>query len=94
MEIDLYIDDIISSCSRSEKIDLYKALLEDGEVLSSKEQMEKELEEKRAQEFLLMQELEAMSPYELKKTLCNLFGIGTYTDEAALRERLEEIIKA
>ena len=41
MEIDIDIDDIICSCSRSEKRDLYKALLEDGEVLSAKEKMEK-----------------------------------------------------
>ena len=92
MEID--IDDIITSCSKQEKIDLYKALLEDGYVLSEKEKIQKEREEDLAQEFHLMQTLEAMSQYELKQTLCNLLNVATYSDEAALRKALEPIIKA
>lgn len=94
MEIDIDIDDIIMSCSKREKKDLYKALLADGDVLSEKEKMQKEREEELAQEFHLMQTLEAMSRYELKQTLCNLLGVATYSDEAALREALESIIKA
>ena len=94
MEIDIDIDDIIMSCSKREKKDLYKALLEDGDVLSEKEQMQKEREEELAEEFHLMQTLEAMSRYELKQTLCNLLGVAKYSDEAALREALEPIIKA
>ena len=39
MEIDIDIDDIIMSCSKREKKDLYKALLEDGDVLSEKEKI-------------------------------------------------------
>ena len=94
MEIDIDIDDIIMSCSKREKKDLYKALLEDGDVLSEKEKMQKEREEQLAEEFHLMQALEAMSQYELKQTLCNLLGVATYSDEAALRKALEPIIKA
>ena len=94
MEIDIDIDDIITSCSKREKKDLYKALLEDGDVISEKEKMQKEREEQLAEEFHLMQTLEAMSRYELKQTLCNLLGVATYSDEAALREALEPIIKA
>lgn len=94
MEIDIDIDDIITSCSKREKKDLYKALLEDGDVLSEKEKMQKEREERQAEEFHLMQALEAMSRYELKQTLCNLLGVATYSDEAALRKALEPIIKA
>ena len=94
MEIEIDVDDIIMSCSKREKKDLYKALLEDGDVLSEKEQMQKDREEELAQEFHLMQTLEAMSRYELKKTLCNLLGVATYSDEATLREALEPIIKA
>jgi hypothetical protein len=94
MEIDIDIDDIIISCSKREKKDLYKALLEDGDVLSEKEKMQKEREEQLEEEFHLMQALEAMSRYELKKTLCNLLGVATYSDEAALRKALEPIIKA
>ena len=94
MEIDIDIDDIITSCSKREKKDLYKALLEDGDVLSEKEKMQKEREEQQAEEFHLMQTLEAISRYELKQTLCNLLGVATYSDEAALRKALEPIIKA
>ena len=94
MEIDIDSNDIIMSCSKREKKDLYKALLEDGDVLSEKEQMQKEREEQLAEDFHLMQTLEAMSRYELKQTLCNLLGVATYSDEAALREALEPIVKA
>ena len=94
MEIDIDIDDIITSCSKREKKDLYKALIEDGDVLSEKEKMQKEREEQMAEDFHLMQILEAMSRYELKRTLCNLLGVATYSDEAALRKALEPIIKA
>ena len=94
INIDIGIDDIISSCSKREKKELYKALLEDGDVLSEKEKMEKKREEQLAEKFHLMQTLEAMSQYELKQTLCNLLGVATYTDEAALRKALEPIIKA
>ena len=90
MEIDIDIDDIIMSCSKWEKKDLYKALLEDGDVLSEKEKREEQL----AEDFHLMQTLEAMSQYELKQTLCNLLGVATYSDEAALRKALEPIVKA
>ena len=94
INIDISIDDIITSCSKREKKELYKALLEDGDVLSEKEKMQKEREEQLAEEFHLMQTLEAMSRYELKRTLCNLLGVAMYTDEAALRKALEPIIKA
>ena len=94
MEINIDIDDIITSCSKREKKDLYKALIEDGDVLSEKEKMQKEREEQMAEDFHLMQILEAMSRYELKRTLCNLLGVATYSDEAALRKALEPIIKA
>ena len=94
MEIDIDINDIIMSCSKLEKKDLYMALLEDGDVLSEKEKIQKEREERQAEDFHLMQTLEAMSQYELKQTLCNLLGVATYSDEAALRKALEPIIKA
>ena len=94
INIDIGIDDIISSCSKREKKELYKSLLEDDDVLSEKEKMEKKREEQLAEKFHLMQTLEAMSRYELKQTLCNLLGVATYTDEAALRKALEPIIKA
>ena len=94
MEIDIDIDDIIMSCNKREKKDLYRALLEDDDVLSEKERIQKKREEQMAEDFYLMQTLEAMSKYELKQTLCNLLGVATYSDEAALRKALEPIIKA
>ena len=94
MEIYIDIDDIIMSCRKWEKKELYKALLEDGDVLGEKEKIQKEREEQIAKDFHLMQTLEAMSQYELKQTLCNLLGVATYSDEAALRKALEPIIKA
>jgi len=94
MKIDIDIDDILMSCSKREKKDLYTALLEDGDVISEKEKMQKERVEQLAKEFHLIQALEAMSQYELKQTLCNLLGVATYSDEAALRKALEPIIKA
>lgn len=94
MEIDIDIDDIICSCSKSEKKELYKALLEDGDVLNEKERIQKEREVQMVQKFHLMQTLEAMSAYQLKQTLCNLLNVCSYCDEQALRTALEPIIKA
>jgi hypothetical protein len=93
-EINLNADEIISLCSKREKKELLKALLEDESILGEKERIEKKHEEELAEKFMLMQALEAMTPFELKKTLCNLLGVGTYTDEQGLREKLEKIIKA
>ena len=94
MEIDIDITDIIMSCSRWEKKELYKALLEDDDILNEDERRKREAEEKRQDEFMLMERLEAMNPYELKQTLCNLLNVGNYTDEQGLRTALEPIIKA
>lgn len=93
-EFHLSIDDIISSCSRREKKELWQALLEDDDLLTAEERRKREEEEKRQAEFMLMERLQAMSPYELKQTLCNLLNIGNYTDEQGLRTALEPIVKA
>lgn len=85
-EFHLSIDDIISSCSRKEKKELWQALLEDDDLLTAEERRKAELEEKRQAEFMLMERLQAMSRYELKQTLCNLLGVGSYTDEPALEQ--------
>ena len=93
-EFHLSIGDIISGCNRREKKALWQALLEDDDLLTAEERRKAELEEKRQAEFMLMDRLQAMSPYELKQTLCNLLGVGNYTDEQGLRTALEPIIKA
>ena len=94
MELNIDIDDIINSCSIREKKDLYQALLEDGVCLSERERLERLRQERLENEFMLMRELEGMTPFELKKTLCNLLGVGSYTDDESLRERLEPVITA
>ena len=93
-EIQLDIDDIISMCSKREKKELWKALLEDDDLLTAEERRKAELEEKRQEEFMLMERLQSMSRYELKQTLCNLLNVCNYTDEQGLRTALEPIIKA
>lgn len=94
MELNIDIDDIINSCSIREKKDLYHALLEDEVCLSERERLERLRQERLENEFMLMRELEGMTPFELKKTLCNLLGVGSYTDNESLRERLEIVITA
>ena len=94
MELNIDIDDIINSCSIREKKDLYHALLEDEVCLSERERLERLRQERLENEFMLMRELEGMTPFELKKTLCNLLGVGSYTDNESLRERLEMVITA
>lgn len=94
MELNIDIDDIINSCSIREKKDLYHALLEDEVCLSERERLEQLRRERLENEFMLMRELEGMTPFELKKTLCNLLGVGSYTDNESLRERLEMVITA
>ena len=94
MELTIDIDDIIFSCSKHEKKELYEALIDDGDCLEDNEKRAKEAEEKQREEFFLMETLQAMDPYELKKTLCTLLGVPSYNDAAALRTALEPIINA
>lgn len=90
MEINIDIDEIIFSCSKWEKRLLYKRLQKDDDVVGEEEKAER----KREERFLMMEKLEELSPYELKKALCDLLGVGSYTDGQALRERLEPVINA
>ena len=94
MDLTIDLDDVLESCSRQEKKELYKLLLQDPMVVSDKERLEKERQEKLEMDFVLMSELEKKNPYELKQVLCNLLNVGSYTDEQTLREKLEVIIKA
>ncbi len=94
MYIDIDIDDILCSCSRREKRELYEALIEDGTCLSDKEQQQKKCEERQRENFLLMETLQAMDNYTLKRTLCDLLGVPTLHDPDALRQALEPIVTA
>ena len=94
MQIDIDIDDILWSCSKWEKEELYKALVEDGDCLSAKEQQQKKREEQQREKFLLMETLQAMDNFTLKRTLCDLLGVPTLHDPDALRKALEPIVTA
>lgn len=94
MNIDIDIDEILWSCSRLEKRELYEALIEDGACLSDNEQQQKEREEQQRKNFLLIETLQAMDNYTLKRTLCDLLGVPTLYDPNALRQALEPIVTA
>lgn len=89
VDVDVDVDDILDGCGILEKKELLRSLLDDDEIASKEEKMEK----KRSDEQALMRTLERMSFYELKKLLCNLLGVYNYNDEQALRDALEPIIK-
>ena len=92
--VDINVDNIVYELDRKEKKRLLKYLLADNELMTEKERLEKERDDRLAEEFRLMQALEGMSLYELKKTLCNLLDVPSYADEDGLRAALEKIIKA
>lgn len=46
------------------------------------------------QEDFISKVLEKMTPYELKKALCNALWVDNYNHESMLREKLEKIITA
>lgn len=94
VSVDIDVDSIVYDLSRKEKKRLLQYLLADNELMTEKERIEKERDDRLAEEFRLMQALEGMSLYELKKTLCNLLDVPSYADEDGLRAALEKIIKA
>ena len=70
--------------------------LRDDEKIVIHKRLSKELNMKNITHdasFDIVDYLSALDNYKLKKILCNLFKI-TYVDEAALREKLEPIIKS
>lgn len=94
VSVDIDVDSIVYDLSRKEKKRLLQYLLADNGLMTEKERLEKERDDRLAEEFRLMQALEGMSLYELKKTLCNLLDVPSYADEDGLRAALEKIIKA
>ena len=94
VSVDIDVESIVYDLSRKEKKRLLQYLLADNELMTEKERLEKERDDRLAEEFRLMQALEGMSLYELKKTLCNLLDVPSYADEDGLRAALEKIIKA
>lgn len=84
-EVDIDIDDIIDDLSQEEKEELYEEL---GNELG------KETEKSRKSQKEVINHLENISYYDLKKILCLLLNVPSYHDEKTLRERLEPIITA
>ena len=94
MEITVDIYDIINSCSRSEKRELYQELLNDGVCLSDKERIQIRKEEEKMNFDKMMEILRSMSHYELKKVLCNLLYVPSLHDPDSLRQALEPVVSA
>lgn len=83
VRVDVDIEEIIDSMSDSEKEDLYEELSEEfgyKSAIDSNNDVENYLRK--------------MTPYELKKVLCNVLNIASYLDTEALRAKLEPIITA
>ena len=82
VDIDLDIDDIIAEMSNDEKVDMYNELA-------------KELDHAEYDEsFNAAGYLSHLSPFEIKKVLCNALGVPSYYEDELLRNALEQIIKA
>ena len=82
VDIDLDIDDIIAEMSNDEKVDMYNELA-------------KELDHAEYDEsFNAAGYLSQLSPFEIKKVLCNALGVPSYHEDELLRNALEQIIKA
>lgn len=91
INIDIDIDDILFSASKSEKSELLDALLEDSDLAYTK------AAKQRKKETILMERREVLNylrqtdGYGLKCLLCDTLGI-LYSDTERLREELEQII--
>lgn len=94
MEVEIEIDDILRSCSKREKRELYEALRKDTAVLTESEMLSMQTEKTKLKHEGIAQVLSTMWPYEIKRILCNALDVASYCDEQGLRNALEKIIKA
>lgn len=94
MEVEIEIDDILRSCSKREKRELYEALRKDTAVLTESEVLSMQTEKTKLKHEGIAQVLSTMWPYEIKRILCNALDVASYCDEQGLRNALEKIIKA
>lgn len=94
MEVEIDIDDILRSCSKREKRELYEALRKDTAVLTESEALSMQTVMTRLKHEGIAQALQTMWPYEIKRILCNALDVASYCDEQGLRNALEKIIKA
>ena len=94
MEVEIDIDDVLRSCSKSEKRELYEALRKDTAVLTESEALMAQAEKTRLKREGIAQVLSTMWPHEIKRILCNALDVASYCDEQGLRTALERIIKA
>lgn len=94
MEVEIDIDDVLRSCSKREKRELYEALRKDTAVLTESEALRVQTEKTRLKHEGIAQVLSTMWPYEIKRILCNALDVASYCDEQGLRNALEKIIKA
>mgnify|MGYP007069868470 CR=1 FL=1 len=85
IEVYVDVDDVIDCLSEKEKNELCQRLCG---------REEKKKAAPKEEGFDAVSHLGQLSLWELKKLLCNTLGVSSYYDEIALREKLEEIIKA
>ena len=91
MDIDIDVDDILWSASKSEKRELLDALLEDSNLADTKAARQKEKETRLMERQEVLNYLRQADGYGLKCLLCDMLGL-LYGDTERLREELEQII--
>ena len=91
MDIDIDVDDILWSASKSEKRELLDALLEDSNLADTKAARQKEKETRLMERQEVLNYLRQADGYGLKRLLCDMLGL-LYSDTERLREELEQII--
>ena len=91
MDIDIDVDDILWSASKSEKRELLDALLADSDLADTKEARQQEKETRLMERKEVLNYLRQTDGYGLKCLLCDMLGL-LYGDTDRLREELEQII--
>lgn len=91
INIDIDIDDILLSASKSEKRDLLDTLLEDSDLAYTKAAKQRKKETSLMERQEVLNYLRQSDGYGLKCLLCDTLGV-LYCDTERLREELERII--
>ena len=91
INIDIDIDDILYSASKSEKCKLLDALLEDRDLAHTKAVKQRKKEISLMERREVLNYLRQADGYGLKCLLCETLGV-LYCDTERLREELEQII--
>ena len=93
VSVDVDVDEILSSASRREKMELLKGLLEDSDLAGDDEVRKHEKDLHIIERQQVLNYLIEADGYKLKCLLCDLMCIS-YNETDRLREGLEKIITA